>query len=119
MKCLEREVSKTYTIAHRGYGSKFDNFNTQIDLCDNCNETGLELWTNEIPTKDHYGQTFHLEDLIEKFVDTLPKESQDKFWQEDDEYREKVRKYEEYAKKFNKKNIWCRLSKHLSSLLHK
>lgn len=80
-KCLqEKENIHTYRIWGRGYGSIFDNDNTTLQLCDDCNQEELETYFNEEPEiEDEYCENYKHEDDIVNFVKTLPIQGQELF----------------------------------------
>ena len=43
MKCLKKKATHTYRISGRGYGSIYDNFNSQFHLCDDCAKEELAV----------------------------------------------------------------------------
>lgn len=78
-KCLQRKDVTTYSIYGRGYGSWFDNFNTKLQLCDDCKPEGINDWFNENPTIDDYSEEYKYEQNIYDFIDTLPIEGRELF----------------------------------------
>lgn len=79
-KCLkEKENINTYSIGYRGYGSGFDNFNSTIQLCDECNCNDLEKWCNENPETEDYYEEYKYEDNIFEFIETLPIQGKELF----------------------------------------
>lgn len=73
-KCLKEKYNiHTYTLGYRGYGSGFDNFNTILQLCNDCNHGELSIWFNEEPELiDGYCEDYKYEDNIFEFVKSLP-----------------------------------------------
>lgn len=79
-KCLSKEKPiDTFSIYGRGYGSSFDNENTKLQLCKDCQPKGIEIWFNENPTMNDYSENYKYEDNIFQFVKTLPLEGQELF----------------------------------------
>ena len=80
-KCLkEKDNIHTYTLGYRGYGSGFDNFNTILQLCDDCNHGELGIWFNEEPELiDGYCEDYKYEDNIFEFVKSLPIQGRELF----------------------------------------
>ena len=80
-KCLkEKDNIHTYTLGYRGYGSGFDNFNTILQLCNDCNHGELSIWFNEEPELiDGYCEDYKYEDNIFEFVKSLPIQGRELF----------------------------------------
>lgn len=80
-KCLkEKEKIKKYFVGYRGYGSSFDNFNSIIQLCEECDHKDLQMWVDEKPTMiDDYCEDYKYEDDIWDFVNTLPIQGRELF----------------------------------------
>lgn len=79
-KCLKETEVKKIFIPALGYDSSFDNFSTQIDLCENCfKETNSEWWKLEIENGS-YGGHYKYEEDIFNFVKGLPLSGQELFF---------------------------------------
>ena len=63
-KCLkEHKHINNYSIYGRGYGSSFDNENTILQLCDECDNKDLNDWFNEEPTYGEYWEDYKYEKI--------------------------------------------------------
>ena len=79
-KCLkESDNIHKYSIGYRGYGSDFDNFNTIIQLCDDCDCKELDKWCNENPEINGYYEDYKYEKNISDLVDTFPIQGRELF----------------------------------------
>ena len=79
-KCLkEHDKINKYKIYGRGYGSCFDNENTTLQLCDECNNKELEKWFNEIPKENDYYEEYKYENNIIDYVNKLPIQGRELF----------------------------------------
>lgn len=70
-------------IPSLGYGGNFDNWSTEIYLCDKCiKQTNLEWWKLEIEKfgDNNWCEKYKYEDEIIDYVNTLPIEGQELFW---------------------------------------
>lgn len=80
-KCLQnKEHINKYELSYRGYGSSFDNVNTKLQLCDECNDSRLEEWFGENPEIDDYFEEYKYEDNIFDFVNELPIQGRELFY---------------------------------------
>lgn len=84
MKCLKKKATHTYKIQCRGYGSRFDNFNSYFQLCDDCHDDKYDTWVNEFSSGydengEFIGEEYEHEEEIAKFIESLPLESQELF----------------------------------------
>lgn len=85
-KCLKKFNDEQLNIIHipsMGWGSRFDNWSTEIHLCNECiKETNPEWWKlEEVVGEDDWGGSWYkYEDDIFNFVKTLPLEGQELFW---------------------------------------
>ena len=90
MKCLKEKVDHQIKIGEMGYGSGFDNFSTQIDLCDECyKKINKQWWDLEIVPCDEQFQYEEIQDIFMKYkyeneifeyVKNMPLEGREKFW---------------------------------------
>lgn len=77
-KCLEEKSIRKITIPSKGYGSGFDSWSTQINLCDDCysatNSEWWELRDSKPPSNEdwHGDVPYEYEDEIFKFIKSLP-----------------------------------------------
>ena len=85
-KCLEKikegELHRI-KIPALGYGSQFDNWSTNIQLCHEClKKTNLKWWELEIENfgEDDWCEKYKYENEIFDYIDTLPIEGQELFW---------------------------------------
>ena len=70
-------------IPAMGWGSSFDNWSTQINLCNECmGETNPDWWKlKEVEDEHLYGGSYYeYEDEILQFVESLPLEGQELFY---------------------------------------
>ena len=85
-KCLKKFNDEQLNIIHipsMGWGSRFDNWSTEIHLCNECiKETNPEWWKLEevVGENDWRGSWYKYEDDIFSFVNSLPLEGQELFW---------------------------------------
>ena len=80
-KCLQEKPIKTYHLYRSDYGSSFDNNYTHLQICNNCSPDKIESWFNEEPEIiDGYCANYELEKDILEFVNLLPLEGQELFW---------------------------------------
>jgi hypothetical protein len=81
-RCLQKQNNiNKYFIQGRGYGSSFDEFNTYLQLCNECKKEVKEEWFTEEPNIiDEYCEDYKFEEDIRKFINTLPLESKELFW---------------------------------------
>lgn len=80
-KCLKKTKVNEIHIAPLGYLSNFDNFGTQINLCDECiATTNPEWWELEIIDDGEYGGYYKYEKEILNFVKNLPLAGQELFY---------------------------------------
>jgi hypothetical protein len=82
-KCLSKDKPvDTFRIYGRGYGSGFDNSNTELQLCKECQPQGIKDWFDEEPDIiDGYCEDYKYEDNI--FENTC---SQDNYTMESQDY---------------------------------
>lgn len=85
-KCLQKkEAINTYELKNRGYGSSYDNFNSKLQLCNECVENiekhnELEKWFNETDTREKdYWEDYKYEDNIAEYIESLPIQGQELF----------------------------------------
>lgn len=81
-KCLkEKDELKKYYLNRYEYGSKFDNMVTYLQICNECSPEGIEEWFNEKPEMKHdcYAVYKYEQNIID-FIDTLPIQGQELFW---------------------------------------
>lgn len=80
-KCLKKKENiHTYSISYRGYGSGFDNVNTMLQLCDDCNHEELDIWFNEEPELIYScWEDYKYEDNIFEFINNLPIQGREMF----------------------------------------
>jgi hypothetical protein len=84
-KCLASCDDRILHIIHipaMGWGSSFDGWSTQINLCDECmQETNSDWWKlKEIKSEHPYGGSYYeYEDEILQFIESLPIEGQELF----------------------------------------
>lgn len=81
-KCLnKRDDLNKYSLYRSEYGSSFDNNYTYLQICKDCEPKGMKEWFNEEPEMiDGYCANYKHEGKILEFVDTLPIEGQELFW---------------------------------------
>lgn len=86
--CLKETKIHNIRIRALGWGSSFDNFSTQIDLCDDCLKlTNPEWWKLKVCGNfdkdgqyDQNGEWYEFEDEIYKFVKQMPLAGQELFY---------------------------------------
>jgi hypothetical protein len=86
--CLKEGEVNHIHIGALGWGSSFDNFSTQIDLCDECLEkTNPEWWKlkvcgnhDENGSYDEYGEWYEYEKEIFKYIKQMPLAGQELFY---------------------------------------
>lgn len=84
-KCLQRKKNiKTYKIENRGYGSDYDGFSSELQICEDCLEgkhEELEKWFNETCEYDsgNYLEEYKYENNIAEYIKTLPIQGQELF----------------------------------------
>lgn len=80
-KCLKESDNITkHILCYRGYGSDFDNFNSILQVCEECNFEDLSTWFDEIPQIDEgYYENYKYEDKIWNFVYSLPIQGRELF----------------------------------------
>lgn len=80
-KCLEsKDDIKVYSTYGRGYGSKYDNCNESVQLCNQCRhsiEEDLDKWFNETCEYEDYTETYKYEEKIIEFIKSLPVEGRE------------------------------------------
>lgn len=82
MKCLDKKASHFYSLHGRGYGSIFDEFNSEIHLCDDCNDENVKIWVEEKGKwnkEDFCGEEYEYEDKLEDFLKSLPIQGKELF----------------------------------------
>jgi hypothetical protein len=79
-KCLEKKKVEKYHIYRNSYGSSFDNQHTMLQICEECKPEGIKQWFDEEPVMDEYYAKYTYETNIIDFVNTLPLEGQELFW---------------------------------------
>jgi hypothetical protein len=84
-KCLKETTIHNINIGAMGYGSGFDSWSTQINLCDECYKfTNPEWWKlNEkiaFSDGDYDFTCYEFEDEIFEFAGNLPLAGQELFW---------------------------------------
>lgn len=80
MKCLKKKATHTYKISGRGYGSSFDETDSMFKICDECNSDNFDKWCNEQPTIKDYYEEYKYEDELLDFINNLPIQSQELFY---------------------------------------
>lgn len=80
MKCLNKKATHIYQIQNRRYGSIFDSTYTKFQVCDDCDSEDFQVWVDEKPTMIDYLETYKYELDITEFIDSLPLESQELFY---------------------------------------
>lgn len=80
MKCLKKKATHIYQIQNRGYGSIFDSTYTKFQVCDDCDSEDFQKWVDEEPIWDDEYEVYKYEDNIKEFIDSLPLESQELFY---------------------------------------
>ena len=83
--CLKETKVHNIHIGAMGYGSGFDNFSTQVDLCDECLLlTDPEWWKLKrkiaFSDGDYNFHCYEFEDDIFKFIKQMPLAGQELFW---------------------------------------
>ena len=81
-KCLHEHNHITkFIFGDLGYGSSFDSFGSQIQLCDKClEESNPKIWDfNEIDTENEYGGQYPYESEIWEYIKNLPLASRELF----------------------------------------
>jgi hypothetical protein len=81
-KCLKQKSNlKKYSLYRSDYGSRFDNNYTFLQICDECEPKDIEMWFDETPEiVDGYCAKYKYEKNIIEFINTLPIEGQELFW---------------------------------------
>lgn len=82
MKCLKKKASHFYSLYGRGYGSIFDEFNSKVQLCDDCNDENVKIWIEEKgkwDKEDFCGEEYEYEDKLEDFLESLPIQGRELF----------------------------------------
>ncbi|MBW4861754.1 MAG: hypothetical protein KZY55_05020 [Paeniclostridium sp.] len=86
-KCLqEKEDINTYGLKGRGYGSKYQNAYTKLQLCDECvgsikKHEELKKWFYEKPKmEDICTEDYKYEDEIAEYIKTIPIQGQEIFY---------------------------------------
>lgn len=81
-KCLQEynNIHK-FVFGDLGYGSRFDSFGSQIQLCDKCfEESNPKIWDfEEVDTENICGGHYKYENEIWEYINNLPIESQELF----------------------------------------
>jgi hypothetical protein len=80
--CL-KETDKIHVIQipSMGYGSGFDGWSTQVNLCDEClAKTDPEWWKLKIINEYEYMESYEFEDKIFKYVGSMPLAGKELFW---------------------------------------
>ena len=86
IKCLtDQNTTTRLSIVGMGYGSCFDNDDTDIVLCDQCyNQSKKEIWSNiEVIAFSDCGHDFYklkYEDEIIQYIDKCPLAGQELVW---------------------------------------
>jgi len=81
--CLKETIVHKIKIPAFGWGSQFDNFSTEIHLCDECIKlTNSEWWKLKTikGETDLDGEYYEYEDEILKFVEQMPLAGQELFY---------------------------------------
>jgi hypothetical protein len=73
-----------FVFGDLGYGSSFDCFGSQIQLCNQCyEESNPKIWDfEEIDTENEFGGHYKYEDEIYAYIHKLPIESRELFYNE-------------------------------------
>lgn len=81
-KCLkEKPKLEKYSLYRSNYGSSFVHNYTYLQICNKCKPKDIEKWFNEKPEMiDEYCAKYKYEQNIIDFVNTLPIEGQELFW---------------------------------------
>lgn len=82
LKQLNRNDIHRIKIPASGYGSNFDNFSTELQLCDSCyKETNPEWWKFEsLPFCESGGELFKYDNEIYEYLNNLPLQGQELVW---------------------------------------
>lgn len=80
MKCLKKKATHVYQIQNRGYGSIFDGTYTKFQVCDDCDIEDFQKWVDEKPIWNNGYEVYKYENDIIEFIDSLPLESQELFY---------------------------------------
>lgn len=80
IRCLKKKATHIYEIKNRRYGSIFDSTYTKFQVCDDCDSEDFQVWVDEEPVLEDYIETYEHEDDIREFIDNLPLESQELFY---------------------------------------
>lgn len=80
--CLkEKSNLEKFSLYRSEYGSSFDNNYTYLQLCEECKPNGIDEWFNEAPEMiNGYCANYKYEKKIIDFVNTLPLQGQELFW---------------------------------------
>ncbi|MEL3959457.1 hypothetical protein NST17_20105 [Caldifermentibacillus hisashii] len=80
--CLNKKTDiHTYSISGRGYGSDFDSFNSELQLCSECTPKDIDVWFAETPEiKDGFFEIYKYEENILSFIEALPLQGQELFY---------------------------------------
>lgn len=83
--CLKETKVHKIQIGDMGYGSGFDSWSTQINLCDDCiNQTNPEWWKLKTKIAFEMGgcnfEEYEFEDEIFNFINQMPLAGQELFW---------------------------------------
>lgn len=86
--CLKETKVKHIHINALGYGSGFDNFSTQVDLCNECFEkTNPKWWELKVcgnhdknGSYDEYGEWYEYENEIFEYIKQMPLAGQELFY---------------------------------------
>jgi hypothetical protein len=79
-KCLKKGNITHYVLCRDEYGSSFDGVHTHLQLCDECKKEVKDEWFNEEPKIDDYFTRYKYEKNILDFIETLPIEGKELFW---------------------------------------
>lgn len=83
MKCLKKNAKHTYSIYGRGYGSIYDNFNSEVCLCDDCNKSEYKEWFDETCSyedENEFYEMYRFEKNIDDLVSSFPLPGQELFY---------------------------------------
>ena len=83
-KCLkEHDKDKIHTIniIGLGYGSKFDNLSTKLQLCDDCYNEHTDWWELAVISDNDLEYYEHEKEIV-NYIDELPLQSQQFVWNE-------------------------------------
>lgn len=83
MKCLKKKATHTYRISGRGYGSIYDNFNSEFHLCDDCAKEEYHEWASECGEwdEDYFcGEDYKYEKNLSNLIKSFPLEGQELFY---------------------------------------